>query len=241
MKNSFLLIFVLSFLALSCRYIGGKPVRGNGNWKTEERSVGSFHSVEVNGSMDVLVAQGDFQPVRIEADENLMRYIEVFLEGDRLVVQNKMGYNLHPTRKMKVLVTAPSYSKIDVSGACNILGQGKINNPEDLGLEVSGAGDIKMDINAPRLDVEVSGSGSVDLKGETRDFSVSLSGAGKVRCFDLKSENTKLDISGAGDAQIYASMSIDADVSGAGSVQYKGSPQKVDQHVSGAGSVRKVD
>jgi Putative auto-transporter adhesin, head GIN domain len=54
-------------------------------------------------------------------------------------------------------------------------------------------------------------------------------------------ENTKVDISGAGSAQVFASVKLDAEVSGAGSVTYKGNAVNVSQHVSGVGSVNKVN
>ncbi|MCP2936704.1 DUF2807 domain-containing protein, partial [Salmonella enterica subsp. enterica serovar Typhimurium] len=65
--------------------------------------------------------------------------------------------------------------------------------------------------------------------------------ASDAKCFDLKSENTKVEISGAGDAEVFASVQLDARVSGAGSVKYKGNAASVNQKVSGAGSVKKVE
>ena len=50
-----------------------------------------------------------------------------------------------------------------------------------------------------------------------------------------------MDISGAGSAEVYASVKLDAEVSGAGTVRYKGNATNVSQHVSGAGSVNKVE
>jgi Putative auto-transporter adhesin, head GIN domain len=79
------------------------------------------------------------------------------------------------------------------------------------------------------------------MKGQTRDFRLRLSGAGKARCYDLMSENTSVDISGAGSAEVFASVALDADVSGAGSVRYKGNAARVNQQVSGAGSVKKAE
>ena len=128
-----------------------------------------------------------------------------------------------------------------MSGACDIIGDTKISNNDRLNLQVSGAGDIRMEVDVPVVTADISGSGSVNLRGKTRDFSCDLSGAGHARCFDLLSENTTIDISGAGDAEVYASMKVDAEVSGAGTVKYKGDAATVNQKVSGAGSVRKVD
>jgi hypothetical protein len=225
----------------SCRHFWGKRVHGDGNIKTEDRSVGSFKNVEVGGAAKVMVSQGDQNSVKIEGDENLLPYMEVYKEGDKVIIREKPGYNLIPTNDMKVYVTAPVYNKIDASGACDIIGETKISNSEDLEMHVSGAGDIRMDVDAPRLSSRVSGIGSIFLKGQTKDVDLDLSGAGHAHCFDLLSENTKVSISGAGSAEVYASVKLDASVSGAGSVTYKGNATDVSQHVSGAGSVNKAN
>lgn len=199
----------------------------------------SFNRIEVHGSMKVNISQGDVPKVQIEADENLIDYIEVNQEGDLLVIKTKDRYNLDPTGDMRVYVTAPLFRSVDVSGACDIIGQTKINNSEKMDLRVSGAGEIKLDVDAPALDVRLSGSGSINLKGETKDLLLEISGAANAHCYDLLSENTKVVISGAGDAEVYASVKLDARVSGAGAVTYKGEAREVNQNVSGAGSVKK--
>lgn len=225
----------------SCDHLMGKRVRGSGNIKTEDRNVSSFKNVEVHGASDVLVSQGSQSAVKVEGDDNLLQYIEVNQEGDRIVIRERSGYNLRPTNSIRIYVTTAVYNKIDASGACNIIGQSKISNPEDLSMHVSGAGDIKMEVDAPRLSASVSGSGSIDLKGQTKDVDLDLSGAANAHCYDLLAENTKVDISGAGSAEVFASVSLDARVSGAGSITYKGNASNVSQHVSGAGSVNKAN
>ncbi|HTQ64181.1 MAG TPA: head GIN domain-containing protein [Puia sp.] len=241
MRKYIWLLAALPLLIGSCRFVTGKRVHGNGVIKSEERSVSTFKNVEVSGAINVYVSQGDIKPVKIEGDENLLQYIEVEQEGDKLFVREKHGYNLKPTAEMRIYVTAPVYNNIDVSGACDIIGMTKISNPENLALSASGAGDIKMEVDAPKLSAEISGSGSIDLKGQTKDVDLQLTGAGHAHCYDLLSENTKVDISGAGSAQVYASVKLDAEVSGAGSVSYKGNATNVIQHTSGVGSVTKVE
>lgn len=227
----------------SCDDIGGQRVHGNGNVKTEDRNVSNFKNVDVSGAATVLVSQGDRASVRIEADENLMQYIEVNQEGDKIIVKERPGFHLLPANKdrIKVYVTAPVYNSIEASGACDIVTQNKLSNSENLDVRVSGAGNIRMELEAPRLAAEVSGSGSINLKGETKDVNIELTGAGDAHCFDLKSENAKVEVTGAGSAEVYASVRLDVEVSGVGSVKYKGNASLGDKEVSGAGSVQKVD
>jgi len=241
-KHLLLLALVLPLLIAvgSCRNFMGKRVRGNGNIRTEERPVTNFKQVEVGGAAKVKVSQGDKPSVKIETDDNLLQYIEVFQEGDKVYIKEKSGFNLRPSGDINVYVMSPVYNRISASGACDIIGQTKISNPEDLSLHVSGAGDIKMEVDAPTLSAEVSGSGNIDLKGQTKNVDLELTGAGHAHCYDLLAENTKVNISGAGSAEVYASVKLDANVSGAGNVSYKGNASDVNQHVSGAGSVKKA-
>ncbi len=236
-----LFVAIVAVAASSCNYMWGKKVKGNGTKKSAERSVSTFKNVDVSGAIELYVAQGETRPVKIETDENLLQYIDVDQEGDRIIIKSREGFNLRPSKKIKVYVTSPVYNNIDVSGASNITGVAKIVNTENLRLDVSGAGDINMEVNAPAINADISGAGAVNLKGETKTFELTLTGAGKAHCYDLLSETTKVDISGAGDADVFASVKLDAQVSGAGNVTYKGGATNVTQQVSGAGSVKKVE
>jgi hypothetical protein len=241
MRKHIWILVALPVLLGSCRHFWGKRVRGNGQIKTEERQVSNFKSVFASGSTNVYVSQGDQPSVKIEGDENLLPYIEVTQEGDKIIIGNRNGFDLESTGDLRVYVTAPVFNGLGTSGAGNITGQTKITNPEDMELTVSGVGDIKMELDAPRLKADISGAGSIDLKGQTKDIEITLSGVGHAHCYDLLSENAKVSISGVGSADIYASVKLDAEVSGVGSINYKGDAKEVHQQVSGPGSISKVN
>ena len=239
MRKLYFLAFIAFLGMASCRFLG-KRIRGNGIIKTIERPVSSFKEVEANGDIKLIVIQGDLKPVKIEGDENILSYIEVIQNGDRITIQTKPGVNLSPSGDLNVYVTSPTYKSIDVSGSSDIIGQNKITGTDELSLQASGAGDIKMEVDAPKITAGISGSGSINLKGHARDLVLDLTGAGHAYCYDLLTENTTVDISGAGSAQVYASVKLTADVSGAGNINYKGNAS-VSQQISGAGSVNKSD
>lgn len=238
MRKYFWLIIALPLLG-SCRHFWGKRVHGNGDIKTEERTVSSFKNLEVSSSFNVYITQGDLKPVKIEGDENLMQYIEVLQEGDRLIIRNRTGYDLEGSGDLSVHVSAPVFNSISLSGAGDIKGENKIAGSENLELDLSGAGDINMEIDVPKFKAEISGAGSMYIKGQTKDVDLGVSGVGSAHCFDLQAENTKVDVSGVGSAEVFASVKLDAQVNGVGSVNYKGSPTNVSQHVSGVGSINK--
>lgn len=240
MKRISILLAALLLVFSSCSNFMGKRIRGNGKVTSETRTASSFSGVKVSGAIDLYVSNGASTAIRVEADENLMKYIIVENDGDMLKIRPKSGINLKPSRAIRVYVSAPSFSRLEASGACDIFSENKILSQGTLQLDLSGASDAKLDLNAPKVDVDVSGACSVTLKGETRDFTVEGSGSTDIKCYELLAENTKVDISGAGNAQVFASVKLDVDVSGAADVKYKGNAT-VSQQVSGAGSVKKTD
>ncbi|HEY1113210.1 MAG TPA: head GIN domain-containing protein, partial [Chitinophagaceae bacterium] len=229
------LMIVLS----SCSYMGGKRVTGDGELSSENRTVGDFRGVEVTGSMQVIVSQGPTATVRVEADRNLHSYIVTELDGEVLEVRPKKGYNLRPRAHIKVYVTAPQYHTLAVTGSGKIQSTSKISGSEKLKVDVTGSGDIVADVDAPAINTEITGSGSITLNGNTRTLGTEITGSGEVHNFNLLSEATEIEISGSGNAEVYASKQLNIHIAGSGDVQYKGNPT-VNQSVAGSGNIRKV-
>jgi hypothetical protein len=92
-------------------------------------------------------------------------------------------------------------------------------------------------VNAPAVSVTISGTGTVKLHGLTKNFDCNISGVGHAECGNLESENTTVDVSGVGDAHVFASVHLSAKVTGAGNVYYRGNPQNPEIQTSGVGNV----
>lgn len=233
--------FFLILISLSsCFGFGGERINGNGVSSSEQRSVGNFHSVNGMGGMNIVVSQAIVSTIKIEADQNLLNYIETRNNGGTVEIFTREGYNLNPKSGITVYASAPDFKEISISGSGKIRSTGKITGSSELSADVSGSGDILLDVDAPKVSTQISGSGSATIKGTTKDFSADINGSGDVNCFDLLSENTELDISGSGNAEVYASKTLDVEISGGGDVQYKGNPA-VTQNISGSGKVRRVE
>jgi len=236
----FLSLAVLMSFCLSSCFLTDERVEGNGNIKTENRTVGSFSSIDVGGNINVYITQGAAAPVRIETDENLLPLVEITTKGNRLVVRPRDDYNLDPSREIDVYVSSDHFSYIGVSGASHVYGQSKITSSEKMKVEATGASGVEIDLNAPVIETHISGASSAQLRGETKDLVLEGSGASSLKCFDLKAENVEVKISGASEAQTFASVKLDARASGASHVKYKGSPT-VNSNTSGASGVSKAD
>ncbi|NTS43225.1 DUF2807 domain-containing protein [Flavisolibacter sp. BT320] len=235
----FVFVLLAATLFTSCRFFGGERVRGNGNIVNISRDLGSFNSIDAGGAVEVRVRQDGNHTVRIETDENLLEYLDVFKDGNTLVIQPKKGYNLQPSDDMVVVhVSAPEFRSIEVSGASKVIGENKING-NTLELGASGASEIEMDLAVSSLQVDLSGSSGLQLRGSTAKFEAEASGASTLKCLNLITDETSLDISGSTDAEITANKQLNIDASGASNVAYRGNPS-ISQNSSGASSVKKL-
>ena len=235
MKFFSMLFLTLIILLSNCAVLGEQ---GNGNVIKQERKVASFDAIDVSGSFEVFLTQGNDQSVFIEADENLLPIIKTEVEGSTLTIETKKS--IHHAKTMRVYITVKELKKIEISGAVDLTTQNKFTETE-MSIEVSGATDSKLELAVQKLDVSSSGGCKLKLIGMANTFNLEGSGAVDVFAFDLLTETVSIDISGAGKAEVNVSKEIKAEISGAGNVKYKGNPAKVWSDISGAGSIKKVD
>jgi hypothetical protein len=230
MKTAFLAIFFMAALS-SC-----KMMSGNGNVKKETRNPGTFTKIHSSGSADVIITSGSNCAVTVEDDENLLPYLETTVEDGTLQIHYKDGVSVSNDHA-KIYVTAPTLSDVTTSGASDISVSGLLQNPGKISFNTSGVGNIEGEVDAPAIAVSISGAGSVKLHGRTKDFDCGISGVGHADCGNLESENTTVSVSGVGDAHVFASVHLNAKVSGTGSIRYRGNPQNPEIHTSGVGSI----
>jgi Putative auto-transporter adhesin, head GIN domain len=126
----------------------------------------------------------------------------------------------------------------DVSGSGNIDLKGKFKNFES---HISGSGDVLLSaVIAERADFGLSGSGKIKASGTAQSVKATISGSGKVLAANLEADKCNVRISGSGDVEINVKSELDANISGSGSVSYKGNPSHVNSHSSGSGSISKL-
>ncbi len=233
-----LLPFAALFVLTSCRYFGGEQINGNGNIVTAQRNVGSFNSIEAGGAFEVRIRQDAGHTVRVETDENLFEFLDVFTDGNTLVVRPKQGHNLDPSKAIIVYASAPEFKALDASGATKIIGDAPITGNE-LELGASGASEISLDVNVSKLQADLSGASTLQLRGSSSTMRTEASGSSSIKCMDLATEETTLDLSGASNAEVSANRQLNIDASGASDVRYRGNAS-INQKSSGASSVQKI-
>ncbi|MCW3464333.1 head GIN domain-containing protein [Chitinophaga nivalis] len=215
-----------------------ETIRGNGKVSQEDRTAGSFKEISTSGVFKVVIQQGSTHSIKIEAEENLLPYIETSVSGNELSIHTKRGHNINPTKSVTVYVTMAKVNKLSASGASGFTSTG-ILKTDRLKLAFSGAADATLDIEAANLEVGLSGASNIKLKGSSSDAEYHISGTADIAALDLESQDVAVSISGTGKAQVFAQKKLEVNISGLGKVKYKGEPT-VRQEISGMGKISKI-
>ena len=229
-------IFLLSAVVIlnSCDY-----TTGSGNIVTEKRTATNFTGIDVGGSFDVEVKIGSVAEVTVEADDNVIKYVETSVSGNILKIRTEGLHSMNNVH-LKVYITVPELRSIKASASAEVKVLDVIKGDEKLSFEASSSADIKAEVDAPEVDAEASSSGSVTLSGKTKNYTARVSSSGDIKSFELLTENTDVSANSSGSAEVYASVSLDANASSSGSINYRGAAN-VKKKESSSGSVEKKD
>ena len=215
---------------------GEDRVRGNGEVVDQNRDLDGFTGINTCCSFRVEVAEGDFN-VRVEAESNLLEFIETEVRGRTLHIKYTDGANFKSTEPINVYVSLPELTGIDASSSSRVKGTTPFSG-EDLELDVSSSANIIVEFTGDRVDLDASSSGRIEVRGSARRVTADASSASSIDAEELEAEDGVADVSSAANISLHTSKSLRADASSAGSVSYRGNPSELITDTSSAGKVR---
>ena len=235
-------LFAVVIIITFCCFKPWETIKGNGNSKKESREVKNFTGISVSGSMNVELDYGKGNALTVEADDNLLPYIETVVKDGMLVIKSKDNVNLKSKSKIVVHASATMLTELKVSGSGDINGKGDFYNDGTTAVSLSGSGNINMGVKSfSETKISISGSGNVKLSGEsTESVEASISGSGDIDCSEFSCDNVEARVSGSGNIKVFANKSIDAKVSGSGNIYYKGAATNINMKSAGSGKVIKM-
>jgi hypothetical protein len=116
-----------------------------------------------------------------------------------------------------------------------------ISVPALTALRLSGSGSVVAHaVSAGRLTVDLSGSGIVRAGGSVTRLEVALGGSGQAELLDLAARRVRAVVGGSGEIATTVSETLDATISGSGTIRYAGNPAHVSRRVTGSGIISHV-
>ena len=214
-----------------------------------------FTGIEAGYAFKVDITRSETYGISITINEKIADRLTVTKIGDTLKIGLKEPvWNVHS--RPLVTITLPDLRRLELSGAAegNVKG---FKSSNDFDLEVSGASNLDIDmeaggfkanvsgasrlsgyLKAGRSDIEVSGASRITLTGSGGDTKIDVSGASQANLENYTVANAYVELSGAGQADMNIIGRLDADLSGASHLEYSGKPVLGRLETSGGSSIK---
>lgn len=220
-------IILFSLLLISCITVNAQT--------SQIRDPKPFKKIEISGAANVVFTQNDTLKLKIVANNKEVDNISTTFENETLVIKAKGNF----AHSHKIYVSGPSLNEITSSGITKFTTTNTIQT-DNLLINVSGAGDIVVDINSKEVDVMLSGISVVKLEGNTQTLRGTISGASTLKAYNLNSATTNITTSGTSTAKVFASEKINANATGISTIKFKGEPKEVSAEASSSSTIAKV-
>jgi hypothetical protein len=227
----------------------------------ETRKVSAFSKLEIGGSFEAALRQGNESSVKITAENIDTKKILTETDGSTLRISLEKG-SYHNIR-IKVEVTYKNLDAIDKSGSGNLSCESDLSSAGDFNLNSNGSGNITIKgkikaakrasisrsgsgnmklagLQAEGIQMNFSGSGNFEVdEGNTKTQTIRLDGSGDVSAYGLKTETCSAIVSGSGNIEVSVSSSLEAQITGSGNIDYRGDAQVKKIEVHGSGRINK--
>lgn len=216
-RSKTILIIVAALLLIGGCVRSETPIRveGSGTVTSETRPLTDVRGISLASVGDVEVVIGDEESIVIEAEENLIPFINTEVTDGVLTIGFTDQISLDLTRSVHFKVTVRRLELAEISGAGTLT----IDDP-----------------GTDRIELSVPGAGTISVSGAVARLTASISGTGTVDAARLAADDVIVQMSGAGDATVWAVDSLAVTLSGVGNVSYWGEPQ-VQQTITGVGGL----
>ncbi|SCY06545.1 Putative auto-transporter adhesin, head GIN domain [Nonlabens sp. Hel1_33_55] len=233
-------IAIVAFQSANAQWFGNKKVNGNGDVITQNFRTSNYDGVSMAGSMDVELISGKEGNIKVEAESNLMEYLEIEVKGNRLTIGIEDGINLNSRKGIKVYVPVEQIDYVSLAGSGDITSDLTLKS-EKMKISVAGSGDIKLRTESKNLSLAVAGSGDLKVSGRTENLDASVAGSGDISAYDLKANNVNASIAGSGDVAVFCNGGkMNASIIGSGDLRYKGKTSDIKKTVMGSGDITQM-
>lgn len=246
-------------LFVSCDEILNVEIVGDGNTISENRDVSFFDEVYLSAGFEVVLSNGE-SPLTVEADSNLLTYIETEVVNSQLQIDVKPNFEIVPRKPVRIYVgVSEEFRKVEVTDGGAIVADSLFVNAlevsvygvssfrgdtlgcSSLKLYSEGSTNVNIKGTFQNLAIRQIGSGNVSMKGKTDLEDIILEGSGKIDNHLLLAEDADISIYGSGLVFCHVLGSLSASIDGSGRIYYYGTPSRLEKNIAGKGLVLPAD
>ncbi len=222
MKTKFFALILFFVLGIGARLGYAQRINLNG-----------VTSIEVDIACQLILVQGNEPNMEIVGNEKAVAAIETKIKGGKLIIKSDRQRQRKEDVVVKIEVANLEY--LGIGGAVDMKTIRTLKFP-NFTLNVSGVGNIEMELVCNNFKLNSSGVTNLNLSGSANDARMVVSGVGNISASNFAIHNAEVQNSGVGRVRVNAVDRLRANVSGIGSISYEGDPL-VSSNVSGIGRI----
>ncbi|MFI2741683.1 head GIN domain-containing protein [Zhouia sp. PK063] len=199
-----------------------------------DKNVGNFSTLKVYDLIAVNLIHSNENKVVIKGKN--VDDIEVLNKNGKLKIRMRLEKSFHGEDTF-VEVYYTNIDVIDANEGAKIT-VNELMKQNTLELRTQEGAKIKAGLNVNFAKVRAVTGGIIEVSGLAKSQEITLNTGGIFDGRDLKAKDAKVKITAAGEAELYASNSVDINVKAGGDVDVYGDPKKVEKKTFAGGRIK---
>lgn len=208
-----------------------------------QKDLSPFTRIVHKGLGELVLKKGDKYAVNVVSKKDFADHVSFNVVGDELRIKMKDPVetglkSLLSLSKpdIRIEVTFKELQKVEQRGVGKIISSGVLEL-YTLSVENRGIGEVVLNVDVKELYSDLDGVGNITLIGSADKHECTMQGTGKIEARELICEEAHVVSNGVGNATVYASKKLLAELKGVGKITYYGDPNKVESRINGMGSI----
>jgi len=197
-----------------------------------------FTEIDIEAAGPIFLVQGDNHSIQIDGPKSIVESISYEVRNGVLLIRHSRSIwdritdRDYPT----ITITFEDLTRFVFEGGSELVANDL--QTDSLSISMKGGASLDMmNLNVRSLEMVVEGGTDIDISGIAEIQTLDFSGGTNFDAEDLRSASISLHIEGAVSATVWATETLDLDLSGAYDVKYFGNPS-LTQDIQGVGNVQ---
>jgi hypothetical protein len=226
-----LITFIAVILTSSCT----SPIEGIGPQISKEISIAKFEELKLEIPATVTLVMSDTVQCVIKAQQNIIDVIQFENSGNELEISSNKRFE--GDSPIEIFLSTQFIKELTLNGSGTIQSLNPIKT-KSIDASLNGSGKISLIAMVDKLMADLNGSGTIILEGTADKSDLNITGSGDIYAQDLITNKSSIDITGSGNASLFATAKLNAEITGSGIIDYKGNPELTSK-ITGSGEILK--
>jgi hypothetical protein len=197
------------------------------------KNLGDFDQLKVFDQIQITLVASDANKIELSGTNS--GEVEFVTKNNLLKIRMPLGRTLDG-ESVKATLYYKTLNDIDASEGAHITSSTPINVPK-MTVTAKEGGQVELNLDVRNVDVRAVTGGIIRLAGTATNMDAKLGTGGVLDAKPLQTEQTTINISAGGTADITATESVDASVKAGGDINIFGNPKNVKQKTTFGGSI----